>query len=378
MSTQQSVLSPKPKKRLKFIDMARSIAILLMLEGHFVDDSLMLEFRNPDSIIFATWTFIRGFTAPVFLTVTGLIFVYLLLKNKQEGFIKNIRVRKGFKRVVELFFWGYLLQWYAFHVLECIAVGIFAILILYGLYKVIRVIPLWFYFFTAGFFMFAFYLYLVELPKGEPWPGNAWYFVQNVFHGPSNRAIFPIIPWMGYTMFGAMIGALLHDFHRHVLKLYFPIIFLLVGSAFLFFPKEILSSLDSLIDLMYSNFNYDFIRLDWLYKRLGMVLMELGGLMLIDKFFGHRIHENNLFLKVGQNTLTIYIIHMMVLYGSMIGIGINDFYRKALGPWEVAIGASLFLLSFVILIKYLGWIKEKLSFILVPIRRFMNRIFYVG
>ena len=34
------------KTRLKFIDLARSIAILLMLEGHFIDDSLILGFRN--------------------------------------------------------------------------------------------------------------------------------------------------------------------------------------------------------------------------------------------------------------------------------------------------------------------------------------------
>ena len=377
MSTASSEIAPKPKKRLKFIDMARSIAILLMLEGHFIDDSLMLEVRDPGNIFYSTWWYIRGFTAPVFLTVTGLIFVFLLLKQRDKPLFQNIRIKKGLKRVVELFFWGWLLQWYAFHVLECIAVGIFTILLIYVIYKLVRFIPLWVYFFIAGFICFAGYLYLRELPKGLPWPENAWYFVQNAFHGPGNRAIFPILPWMGYTMFGAMIGAIIHDLHKQVLRLYFPLIFIFVGAAFLFFSTEILGALDSFIDLFWASFKYKLIGLNWLYERLGMVFIELGFLMIIDKFLGDKLSSNSLFLKVGQNTLTIYIIHMMILYGSVIGIGINDFYHKKLGPWEAAIGAALFITTFVILIKYLDWIKLKLSFILDPIKKLFERIFFI-
>ena len=119
-----NAVTPPKKKRLKFIDMARSVAILLMLEGHFVDDSLAKVYADPDSPVFATWAYIRGFTAPVFLTVTGLIFVFLLLRNQEKFYFRNIRIRKGFKRVIELLFWGLVVQWYAFHVLECIAIGI--------------------------------------------------------------------------------------------------------------------------------------------------------------------------------------------------------------------------------------------------------------
>ena len=150
MSATVDQITSKPKVRLKFIDMARSVAILLMLEGHFIDDSLVEWARDPDSTVYSAWHFMRSFTAPIFLTVTGLIFVYLLLKNRDESWIRNIRIKKGFKRVLELFFWGYMVQWYAFHVLECIAVGIFSILIIYGIYKLIKVIPLWIYFFVAG------------------------------------------------------------------------------------------------------------------------------------------------------------------------------------------------------------------------------------
>ena len=155
--------APVNRKRLKFIDMARSVAILLMLEGHFVDDSLMDVYRDHDNIIFSTWYWIRGFTAPVFLTVTGLIFTYLLLQKRDEPYFSNLRVKKGFKRVVELFFWGYMLQWYSFHVLECIAAGIFSILIIFLIYKLIKVIPLWIYFMFAGMILFTSFLYFQNI-----------------------------------------------------------------------------------------------------------------------------------------------------------------------------------------------------------------------
>ena len=111
---------------------------------------------------------------------------------------------------------------------------------------------------------------------------------------------------------------------------------------------------------------------------MGMVLIVLGILIIIDILIGNRIQSDSLFLKIGQNTLTIYIIHMIILYGSVIRIGINDFYHKQLSPWEAIMGALLFILTFIILIKYIDWIKIKLNFILNPTKKLMNRIFFVS
>ena len=87
------------KSRLQFIDMARSIAIILMLEGHFVDTTLGRQFRRPTDIqrfadwnyiVFDIWEYIRGFTSPMFLTITGVVFVYLLLGNEKETFFYSL------------------------------------------------------------------------------------------------------------------------------------------------------------------------------------------------------------------------------------------------------------------------------------------------
>lgn len=366
------------KKRLKFIDMARSIAILLMLEGHFVDDSLADIYRDPDSIVYSTWLYIRGFTAATFLTVTGLIFSYLLLKNRELGYFENIRVKKGFKRFVELIFWGIVVQFYAFHVLECIAFGILTILIIYGVYKVIRFIPLWIYFLATGVMIFGLYKVIKDHYGGHTQveEGLIWGIIQIMKPGKQAMYLFPIIPWIGYTMFGAMIGTLIHDLKGHVHKWYFPAAFFVIGALCYFDPKTWLHGVDTIIHSITGLKSY-FVYQDWLFIKLGMVIMILGGLIVIDQKLGHRIPDTSLFLKVGQNTLTIYVLHMVVLYGSLIGIGVNDFYHKAMGPWEVALGASLFIAFFVFLIKYIDKIRELLGFILKPIKKVMNRLFFI-
>jgi len=361
----------KPKQRLIFIDIARSIAILLMLEGHFVDDSLMLEYRDPNNLLYSTWLFIRGFTSPTFLTVTGIVFVYLLLGNSHIDYFKNNRVKKGYKRFIELLFWGYLLQYYAFHVLQCIGVGIFTILIIYGIYRLVKVIPLWIYFFILGTLIFSSYLFFGSLPKDFYWPQNYPMFIQNMFHG--KYSIFPILPTMGYTLYGAMFGTLLFTYKENVKKWSFIIITLTSGLVLFFFSKDILVYFDQKV-LM--NTNYHIYTLDWLYECLGMVLIVLSILIIIEKLF--KEIKPNLFIKIGQNTLTIYILHMVVLYGSISGYGLNRLFHHNLTPYQLFPALFGFMTLFVIIIYFIDKIKDKLSFILSPIRKVTNKPFGIA
>ncbi|MES2799117.1 MAG: heparan-alpha-glucosaminide N-acetyltransferase domain-containing protein [Bacteroidota bacterium] len=360
---------PQPKGRLKFIDLARSIAILLMLEGHFIDLTLDDSYRDLALPAYATWLYIRGFTGAMFLSVTGIVFVYLMLNNINTSFWSNIRVKKGFKRVIELIFWGYLLQLYAFHVLQCIAFGILMILLIFGLYRKIKVIPLWIYYFIVGFALFWSYLYIVQLPFLRPWPENAPYFVQNMFYGPLHRAVFPITPWMGFTMFGAAIGAILYQYKEKVKNWTFMLPFIAIG-AFLFFTSK---PMLLVLDFHYFGKHQLYYQLDWLFERLGMVMMVLGVLMILEKVL--KDIPQTLFLKMGQNTLTVYIIHMVVLYGSIIGIGVNKFFNRNLDPYQAIMGAVIFITFHLILIKNIEAIKKKLEFILRPISNFWAKIY---
>ena len=357
------------KTRLYFIDIARSIAILLMLEGHFVDNALMDVYRDTNNDIYNAWLFVRGFTSPIFLSITGIVFTYLLIGNNHLEYFKNNRIKKGYKRVVELLFWGYVVQVYAFHVLQCIGIGILSILILYGIYKVVKIIPLWVYFFFAGTIIFSSYIVISSWPKEYYWPESAPIFIQNMFHG--KYSIFPILPRMGYTMYGAMIGVILYTYKSKVKEWSFILSVFLIGAFLYFFLKDLLLILDEI----FAHPIYHLYKVDWLYECLGMVLIILSILIAIEKFIGEI--KPNLFLKIGQNTLTIYILHMVLLYGSITGFGINRVIHKNLTPWQILPATICFILFFVILIYYLDEIKLKLDFILKPIKKLVNKLFYI-
>ena len=357
------------KTRLYFIDIARSIAILLMLEGHFVDNGLMDVYRDTNNDIYNAWLFVRGFTSPIFLTITGIVFTYLLIGNNHLEYFKNNRIKKGYKRVVELLFWGYVVQVYAFHVLQCIGIGILTILILYGIYKAVKIIPLWVYFFFAGTIIFSSYIVISSWPKEYYWPESAPIFIQNMFHG--KYSIFPILPRMGYTMYGAMIGVILYTYKSKVKEWSFILSVFLIGAFLYFFLKDLLLILDGI----FAHPIYHLYKVDWLYECLGMVLIILSILIAIEKFIGEI--KPNLFLKIGQNTLTIYILHMVLLYGSITGFGINRVIHKNLTPWQILPATICFILFFVILIYYLDEIKLKLSFILKPIKKLVNKLFFI-
>ena len=81
----------------------------MMLQGHFVDTLLASNYRNPESTIYYLWSFMRGMTAPIFFTVTGLVFIFLLLRDGRP-LMENKRVKKGLTRGLFLLYIGYLLK----------------------------------------------------------------------------------------------------------------------------------------------------------------------------------------------------------------------------------------------------------------------------
>ena len=85
--------------RLTFIDVIRAFAICMMLQGHFIDGLLANSFRDENNIFFSTWLYFRGMTAPVFFTISGFIFMFLLIKEQDPNKMgwNHIRVQKGIR-----------------------------------------------------------------------------------------------------------------------------------------------------------------------------------------------------------------------------------------------------------------------------------------
>ena len=72
--------------------------------------------------------------------------------------------------------------------------------------------------------------------------------------------------------------------------------------------------------------------------------------------------------KIGSETLTIYIVHAFVIYGSIFQFGIAQNYGNSLTPWEcVAIVVPLEIF-FVVLIYYIKPIRAYFRKIAVKLK----------
>ncbi len=329
--------------RLFFIDVMRAWAILMMLQGHFVDGLLDNAFRDTNSIFYNIWLYFRGITAPVFFTVSGFIFTYLLIKSPQKGW-ENPRVKKGIKRGLQLLFIGYLLRmnlfgllqgeiydgFYLVDVLHCIGLSILAIIGMY-LFAVHR--KPWLL--SAIFIGTTLVLFLFE-PFYKSWDFT---FLPNAianYFTKVNGSVFTIIPWLGYATIGSFFSLLFTKFKSH--KNLYPVaisLALVLGTTLLFFSS------DGFIWL-YKNTGISLFRSieenNYLFIRLGDVLLVFALFMLIRKYL-----EQKTLLAIGSSTLAIYIIHFILLYGSFTGLGLYRFFSHSLAPILIVPGALVFM-----------------------------------
>ncbi|WP_297690583.1 heparan-alpha-glucosaminide N-acetyltransferase domain-containing protein [uncultured Eudoraea sp.] len=318
--------------RLFFIDAMRAWAILMMLQGHFVDGLLENAFRDPDNLIFTIWKYFRGITAPVFFTVSGFIFTYLLIRVPEKGF-DNPRIKKGIKRGIQLLFIGYLLRLNIFGLLKGELYSSFFlvdVLHIIGL-SILGIIGLYLLTYKRKKYIFPLSLLIISclLFSYEPVYSN-WTFqllpdaMANYFTR-TNGSVFTIIPWFGYTAIGGFFSYLFTQYKNY--KFLYPAaisIAALAGTLLIFFSSNLFLAISSITGIQL----FEAIATNnYLFIRLGDVLIAFAVFMLLRQFITSRM-----VLRIGQNTLSIYVIHFIILYGSFTGLGLYRFFYQSLSP----------------------------------------------
>jgi uncharacterized membrane protein len=345
----------KLKERLLFIDAMRAVAILMMLQGHFVDSLLHHSYKDTANPIFNAWAFFRGITPSLFFTVSGLVFVYLLLK-KDAPFLKHPRVIKGARRVLHLLFWGYFLRlfifgvfqgeinpsFFAIDVLHCIGIALLSILVLFGLHKFWDKIPFAIYLIVGSLAIFLLY----PTYNSQDYSALPTFFAS--YFTKEFGSVFTPFPWVGYALFGGFVGAVFHANPKFTKSYWAVAFFVGLGlvlheySSYGLMKMYQFTAWENFKSIAYNNF---------IFIRLGHVLVMIGGFILLEKLalLGK---ANNTFLRIGQETLMIYKVHFIVLYGTWFGIGLVRAFGGKLAPVPVVIGAVLFVFSFILLIHF--------------------------
>lgn len=366
------------KSRLFFLDAIRAWAILMMLQGHFIDGLLDNAYRNDSNILFSTWKYFRGITAPVFFTVSGFIFTFLLIKSPLTGWA-NPRVKKGIKRGIELLVIAYLLRmnlfgllkgeiydsFYLVDVLHCIGLSLLFII---GFYILTFAKKRWIFptiLLSTTIVLFVF----------EPlYKAASFEFLPQIFANyltKANGSVFTIIPWLGYATIGSFMSVIFSKYQdRKNLYTYIVPIYVAIGVILLFASSDIFLSVYDItgIELFQQIFNNNY-----LFIRLGDVLIVFSIFILLRK-----VLKNATWLRIGQSTLSIYIIHFILLYGSFTGIGLYSFFHHSLNPWIAISGAILFMIASTFLaLKYENHkeeIKSTISTFLSSTRIYLEQI----
>ena len=355
----------KKTARLYFIDAMRAWAILMMLQGHFIDGLLDTAFRDNTDLTYNIWKYFRGITAPVFFTVSGFIFTYLLIRVPEKGF-ENPRVSKGIKRGLQLIFIGYLLRtnflgilegriydtFYLVDVLHCIGLSLLGIVGIY-LWTQNRnkiLLPALLLGVTGILFLFE--------PVYANWTFGFMPQALANFLTKAHGSVFTIIPWFGYTTFGAFISVMFTRYKNHkYLYEYAIVLTILSGLLLIFFSSDLFLELADITGVTL----FGAIAMNnYLFIRLGDVFMVFAIFMIFRNIMNHPT-----LLKIGQSTLSIYVIHFIILYGSFTGLGLYRYFHHELSPMVAISGALLFMIvcAFTALQyeKNKAWIKSNIA-----------------
>ncbi len=353
--------------RLYFIDAVRAFAILMMLQGHFIHTLLATKFIDKANTFYAIWSYFRGITAPTFFTISGLVFTYLLLRAYAKG-DDSLRIRKGLFRGLLLLAIGYSLRVNVFNwlcgyfnpyvlvvdVLQCIGLSL---IFLVGLYVVFKKNS---YVFSAVLLILGCACFLTEPLYRNLTLEYTPKFIAN-YLTTSNGSVFTILPWFGYTAFGAFLSTI---FFRHMHRRYFKFSaitsFFISGFFLVYFSSISLMKLNQITDFdlfkLSANYNY-------LFTRLGNVLIIFGIFYTFERFL-----KQSIVSKIGEKTLSIYVIHFILLYGSFTGYGLKQFLSKSLDPSTAIFGA----IFFVIIVCFISFHYAKTNTFLYNLLRKMT------
>lgn len=352
--------------RIIFVDLMRAFAVIMMVQGHTVDSLLDVSFRDFNTLGFSIWHTFRGFTAPIFMFTSGCIFTYLL-RFHNKPFDSNPRIKKGIRRFLMLVCIGYLLRFptnlslnftnvgekgwkifFAFDALHLIGCGLLFIIIFSYLQDKFRINEYIIFLFGAFFFFF-----LYPLVDSINWIEYFSLPITSILHR-GYGSLFPLFPWVGYLLMGAILGAYLANNPKAPKSIKFAFSLLAIGIV-------------AVIIFNVINKFYPSNEVTW-YKQLNIILYRVGIVILLNGIMCilsiKLTNIPRLIKETAKHTLSIYVVHLIILYGFFYWPGLNYFFGRSTSvEWTIviAIGMLISMLTMVeVIIKYNKRSKHKL------------------
>ncbi len=345
------------KNRLVLLDLLRAIGVMLMIEGHTIDATMSPAYKDGAGMIFQFWTFFRGLTAPFFFFSAGLAFVVATVKyNGASLAISGRSKKRRIRRILTLLLIGYGLHmplqmlydpssipaesWKVFFVADALQIISLSLL-------VILVIALFAKTHTALLksFIIATALAVIIAPITEP---IAWERFLSPMIYPyltfRDGSFFTFFPFSGYLFAGAAFGAVAIGIPAESRARVLTRNFLISSSvAFVLFAGFYL------VQIRYVSPYVDY------WRALPAVnFLRFGIVALVASAVGYVSLHVSRFPKIlpaiGKSSLTIYVVHLMIVYGSPVNFGLAQLLPNGVHP------AIAILLAAVVISSMIGMV----------------------
>jgi len=341
------------RPRLAYIDWARGIAVLLMIEAHTVDAWTRLNVRR--SIPFRDATVLGGFAAPLFLWLAGLAVVLAATRTAERTGSRATAATTICRRGVEIFILAFLFRIQAFIVSPgSHPVALFRVDILNIMGPAIAAAGVvWFAASTTARRVTWFAVLAVVVSMATPLVRQASFvdglplWVQWYIRPAGEYTTFTLFPWAGFVFAGGAVGALIAaardaraDRRLHAILGAIGVVLVTLGFYSAGRPS------------IYTASSFWTSSPTWFAIRLGILMIALTAIHGVEQVVSHERakarNPNRLFrvfasswqvplAAMGSNSLFIYWIHVELVYGYA-----SWGWRHRLPLWGTAIAYVLF------------------------------------
>jgi len=343
-------------QRITAIDLARFVAMIMMVQGHVIDALLAPDQYNINEFPWSVWQFARGFTAQVFLIVSGTVSVFAN-KRMEDGRLKPETFRRRANLALILIAIGYLfafpankiwdlffieerllVSFFRANILQLIGVSLFFVTLLYRFTRSDK---------TLGRIALAIALsisVLSPLVHQVNWFKYLPEFIASYLsfeHG----SFFPIFPYTAFLFYGVFLGTILKKIDAEQRTKFIMIWVSLAGLVLLATGSGLRELLWNLQVYIPTKVNPGAI-----IFQIGCVLAGMGFWAFI---YSKTTKFSFYYAMFGKRALMVYVFHLVVLYGTswFPSVG-NVLYRQMSVGWAIFFAVLIEFITFGLVYLY--------------------------
>lgn len=347
-------------RRVIFIDLARAIAVVMMVFGHTSSALLARQYQSGDW--YDAWQFQRGLTSSLFMLLSGFAFSIATARHWASHMQLSRALAKRVRRFSLFLVLGYALhlpvdniwsfagiraeRWSTFLAVDVLQLIGATFLFVQGLAMALRSRHLFMVVsFVLGALMIVFtpavwrYDWLAVMPEGLA-----------AYIYPGHGSLFPLFPFAASVLLGAAGGQLYARWGAARLVTFANGVLLGGGGVLV------------AIGMLWRWTHFDpygpgegqFIPGEFIL-RTGVSMVILAGVAHASRRITRLPH---LFGAVAQESLLVYFVHLCIIYGSVWNSGLMQYVGDTLSPAQTLPFVSALVIAMILMAWYWNWYKH--------------------